>query len=395
MTAPLNLPVLCGVDGCRRLHGHRGEHDMFPTEAWGFLADKDRDKLTKAGFATPRGGAKGAYQNHVARNNKVIIPFEWLNRVKLADYPDGFVVRLLPDQFFADAKKPRPEFLKKNPPVTVGKDAFVLYRTHDDLKNFPPMPEWEVRYLVREGQKVEDRGDGAEDRGHYVLRVAAITKARTKRHDGPPQGIFAPEYADRETNYFCKCVLAWLIIQTRHSPYTTLQAGHLRAILNEAKLLDAAGFERRNSLRHGITCCPLCLRTLEYEQLHSTIVFEDEAGTGNAAFQIEGATRSTHVNLFHLIPLVYTSLEHRPEQIAWGHGICNTRLGQRRCYSLQELKERDLKVGVIREEGIETFGWISEDFQMIRSPHGAVWIQLNGDTVTEDDLTAPPATAKG
>ena len=146
-------------------------------------------------------------------------------------------------------------------------------------------------------------------------------------------------------------------------------------------------------MRHGITCCPLCLRTLEYEQLHSTIVFEDEAGTGNAAFQIEGATRSTHVNLFHLIPLVYTSLEHRPEQIAWGHAICNTRLGQRRCYSLQELKERDLKVGVIREEGIETFGWISEDFQMIRSPYGAVWIQLNGDTVTEEDLTPPPAVA--
>jgi hypothetical protein len=128
--------------------------------------------------------------------------YAWAERAKTV----GYVVRLLPDQFFSDAKKPRPEFLKKNPPVTVGKDAFVLYRTHDDLKNFPPMPEWEVRYLVREGQKVEDRGGGAEDRGHYVLRIAAITKARTKRHDGPPQGIFAPEYTDRETNYFCKCV---------------------------------------------------------------------------------------------------------------------------------------------------------------------------------------------
>jgi hypothetical protein len=49
-------------------------------------------------------------------------------------------------------------------------------------------------------------------------------------------------------------------------------------------------------------------------------------------------------------------------------------------------------VGVIREEGIETFGWISEDFQMIRSPYGAVWIQLNGDTLTDEDLSPPPAT---
>jgi hypothetical protein len=127
MSALLNLPALCGVDGCRRLQGHRGDHDKYPTEAWGFLADKDKDKLTKAGFATPRGGAKGAYQNHVARNNKVIIPYEWLAEVKLENYQDGYVIRLLPEQFFAEAKKPRPEFLKKNPPVTVGKDAFVLF----------------------------------------------------------------------------------------------------------------------------------------------------------------------------------------------------------------------------------------------------------------------------
>lgn len=113
MTTSLNLPALCGVDGCRRLHGHHGDHDKYPSEAWGFLAGKDKDKLTKAGFATPRGGAKGAYQNHVARNNKVIIPFEWLAEVKLENYPDGYVVRLQPDQYFADTKKPRLEFLKK------------------------------------------------------------------------------------------------------------------------------------------------------------------------------------------------------------------------------------------------------------------------------------------
>ncbi len=389
MTAPLGLPLLCGIDGCRRLKGHRGDHDNYPTEAWGFLVDKDKDKLTKAGFATPRGGAKGAYQNHVARNNKVIIPFERLAEVRLDNYSDGYVVRLLPDQFFEGPQKVRPEFLKKDAPVTVGKDCFILYRTHDDLRRFPPMAEWEVRYLVREGQKVDDRGDGAEDRGHYVMRVAAITKTRTKRHDGPPQGIFAPEYADREINYLCKCVLAWLTVQTRNSPYTTLQAGHLRAVLDATKLLDAASYERRNSLRHGLTCCPLCMRTLDYSQLHSTITFEDEAGTGNAGAQIIGATRSTAVNLFHLIPLGYSSLEHSPKQIAWGHAICNSRLGQRRCYSLQELKEMDLKVGVIREQGVETFGWISEDFEMIRSPYGAVWIQLNGDTLTDEDLKSP------
>jgi hypothetical protein len=38
------------------------------------------------------------------------------------------------------------------------------------------------------------------------------------------------------------------------------------------------------------------------------------------------------------------------------------------------------KVAVVLGEGIiETFGWISEDWLMIRSPNGAVWMQLNGD----------------
>ena len=76
---------------------------------------------------------------------------------------------------------------------------------------------------------------------------------------------------------------------------------------------------------------------------------------------------------------------HKPLNIGWGHAICNTRLGQRRCYSLEEIIEMDLKVGIIRPEGIETFGWISEDNQMIRSPNGAVWIQLNGDALAELD----------
>lgn len=43
------------------------------------------------------------------------------------------------------------------------------------------------------------------------------------------------------------------------------------------------------------------------------------------------------------------------------------------------------KLGIIRPEGIETFGWISDDYQMIRSPNGAVWIQLHGD-MDEDEL---------
>jgi hypothetical protein len=40
----------------------------------------------------------------------------------------------------------------------------------------------------------------------------------------------------------------------------------------------------------------------------------------------------------------------------------------------------DRKVGIVLQDGlVETFGWISDDWLMIRSPNGAVWMQLNGD----------------
>jgi hypothetical protein len=63
------------------------------------MNEMDRNKLTKAGFATPRGGAKGAYQNHVLRNGRVIIPFEKLQSADITDYKDGYAIRLFPKQY--------------------------------------------------------------------------------------------------------------------------------------------------------------------------------------------------------------------------------------------------------------------------------------------------------
>jgi hypothetical protein len=107
--------------------------------------------------------------------------------------------------------------------------------------------------------------------------------------------------------------------------------------------------------------------------------FEEGAGLVNAAIQVEGATRSTDVNLFHMTPLVYDELEHKPSQVAWGHANCNTRLGQRRCYSVSDLVDMEMKIGIVLDDKIETIGWISSDFSMIRSADGAVWIQLCDD----------------
>ncbi len=387
-------PELCGREGCRLPAGHRGQHDRYP-EAWKFFHEKDRKKIAKAGFATPRGGSKGAYQNHVVRSNKVIVPFEKQPEAPLEAYRDGYVIRLFPEQYFDAPGTPRQEFLASGAPVVVGSNAFILYRTHESLQNFPPLPGWQVRRLLLGGEQVEKRSRQVEDSGHYVLRLAG-TGAKPEENAGPPQGIFAPEYADEEENYWAKCVLAWLVITTYGSPYTTAQADHLRLLLEDAGLADFSVYETRGILRHGLTSCPLCLRVVRYQELHTLVAFNEEIGLINAAAQVAGATRSTAANLFHLIPLVYGSLQHIASAVAWGHANCNTRLGQRKCYSLAELQEMNLKVGILREERIDTIGWISSDYSMIRSARGAVWIRLSSDMSAEewDGLSLGPVSVE-
>ena len=372
---PSDLPDICEHDDCRRLKGHSGVHNPHPSEVWSFFKEKDSKKLSKAGFATPRGGRKGAYQNHVTRSNRVIIPFEFMSRVDLKNYQDDYVVRLFPHQYFESKRTPKAEFLTPSAPVRVGVNAFVLYRTHDSFEKLPPLKGWKVRSLMLDGEAVTKRSAGVVDIGEYVLRLPTLGQ-KAKREEGPAQGLFATEYADDETNYLCKCVLVWLTIQTVDSPYTAVQALHLRAVLRKEGLDDAGRFERAGVLRSALTQCPLCLRHIHYRELHGTVAFDEESGLENAGDQVEGSTRSTVVNLFHLRPLFYRSLVHIPQNVAWGHAVCNTRLGQRPCHSLDEIIEMGRKIGFIREEGVETFGWMSDDDVMIRSHEGAVWIQI-------------------
>jgi hypothetical protein len=355
------------------------------------MQPRDKDKLTKAGFATPRGGRKGAYQNHVLRSNRVVVPFERRAEVTVGNYKNGYVIRLFPEQYFAASGAPKPEFLGAAAGIRVGENAFVLYRSRESYEKFPPHKDWRIRGLECEGSEVDERGKDVIDVGHYVTRIPAVNDEREAIEEGPPQGIFAPEYADDETNFICKCALAWLIVSCTDCPYTTAHAEHLRRILEAAGALDHAGWERKGVTRAGITSCPLCLRYLEYEELHQMLSFSDEAGLINAAEQVAGATRSTVVNLFHMLPLTYSAIEHIPANIAWGHAVCNTRLGQRACHSLADVMAEGLKVGVITGTGIDTFGWITKDFQMIRSPRGAVWIRLHSDMSDEEWQGKPSA----
>ena len=289
----------------------------------------------------------------------------------------------------------KPEFVNGDDSwIVVGNNAYVLYRTQEALQDYPIPADWHPRSLWRDGVKVNQRGDSVTDAGEYVCRVQA-RGSFPKCDEGAPQGIFAPEYAEDEINYLCKCVLALLIVRTVGSPYTTTQAAHLQAVLAQEDLLDEAQYEAKGVLKRGLCICPLCLQSIRYKQLHAMADFTEAFDADNAAEQVPGATRSTIINLFHIDPLRYDSISHIPSNIAWGHHICNTRLGQRPCVSLKELIDLDRKVAVLTEEGTETFGWISVDRRMIRSPDGAVWIQISGDSGTSplpDDEAIPDVT---
>lgn len=374
---------LCNDPNCNLKEHHQGSHLFVYRKAWEELFSQDDvKKIEKAGYCTPRGGDKGGYQNHVNRNSKVIIPYEKLAEVTLSNYKDGYVIRLFPSQYFSEKMTIREEFIN-NTDIVVGENAFILYRTYDDFDTYPPLQEWKIRSLLgydsNKGEyciPVKSRRGNIKDIGHFLLRISnSGTNKKEKKFSGPPQGIFAPEYADANTNFLCQAVLAWLIIKTKDSPYEEANFEHLKAILRKYNLLDSEHYEKDYIIHNGVTACPLCQRAICYSELNEVISYDDEEGLENSTEQV-GATRSTKVNLFHMVPLRYASLEHIPSQVSWGHANCNTRLGQRKCYSFYDLKkvnyEVDINVGMNRS----TLGYASDDKGFIRSQNGDVWIRI-------------------
>lgn len=380
------MVTLCNHPNCNLLSGHKGEHSFIFKKAWEaqFNSD-DIKKIQKAGYCTPRGGAKGGYQNHVNRNGKVIIPYEKLQEVNLSNYKDGYVIRIFPSQYFFATGITKEEFID-NPSVVVGESAFLLYRTYDDFVSFPPLSDWQIRSILKYDKAKgdyclpsDDRRGNVKDCGHYLLRISnSGTNRKSNRFEGPAQGIFAPEYADANTNFLCQAVLAWLTINTEGSPYKKSDFAHLQAILDRHGLLKSAHYEQDCIMQNGVTTCPLCQQPINHSELNELIAFEDEEGLENSAEQV-GSTRSTKINLFHMVPLRYSSLENVPTQVSWGHATCNTRLGQRQCFSYNRLSASGVEVKIHdTQDGTEKIlGYANKAKSFIRSSEGDVWIRIS------------------
>jgi hypothetical protein len=376
--------TLCNDPNCNLKANHTGAHSFIYKKAWTALFnDDDINKIQKAGYCTPRGGAKGGYQNHVNRNSKVIIPYEKLKDVTLDNYKDGYVIRIFPNQYFSSKHVVRDEFLNNNL-VVVGKSAFILYRTYEDFEKLPPLPDWSIRSILKFDKTrqeycipTENRNGDIIDRGHYLLRISnSGTNKKQNRFEGPAQGIFAPEYADANTNFLCQCVLAWLIIKTEDSPYNESDFEHLQAILEKHGLLNSPHYENDFIIHNGKTTCPLCQRVIKHSELNELISFEDEEGLENSTEQV-GSTRSTKINLFHMVPLCYASLENKPKQVSWGHATCNTRLGQRQCFSYFDLQKTEIKLELRENQDQRLLGYINAAKNFIRSENGDVWIRIS------------------
>ena len=381
---------LCENPNCNLPANHRGKHSFIYKKAWeDFFNEDDINKIQKAGYCTPRGGAKGGYQNHVNRNSKVIIPYEKLSEVNLDNYKDGYVIRLFPSQYFTGKYTINSVFID-NPNVVVGSNAFVLYRTYEDYETLPPLPDWEIRSVLKYNsvtQKYDIPSDNRRgniiDCGHYLLRISnSGTNKKQNLFKGPAQGIFAPEYADANTNFLCQAVLAWLIIKTENSPYNESDFEHLKAILQKHNLLDSPHYENDYIMHNGKTTCPLCQRAIMHNELNELISFDDEEGLTNSTEQV-GSTRSTKVNLFHMVPLCYSSLENIPTQVSWGHATCNTRLGQRRCFSYTDLLQNNIEISINENQQQRILGYANRTQNFIRSSNGDVWIRIAKGESTE------------
>lgn len=375
---------LCKNPNCNLLANHKDNHSFIYKKAWEAIFTKDdTNKIQKVGCCTPRGGAKGGYQNHVNRNSKVIIPYEKLSEVNLDNYKDGYVIRLFPSQYFTGKYTVNSVFID-NSTVIVGDNAFVLYRTYEDYETLPPLPDWKIRSILKYNKKTQkydissnDRRGDIIDCGHYLLRISnSGTNKKQKLFKGPAQGIFAPEYADANTNFLCQAVLAWLIIKTENSPYNENDFEHLKAILQKHNLLDSPHYENNYIMHNGKTTCPLCQRIIMHNELNELISFDDEEGLTNSTEQV-GSTRSTKVNLFHMVPLCYSSLENIPTQVSWGHATCNTRLGQRRCFSYHDLLETEIEIEINDGQKQRFLGYTNATQSFIRSQNGDVWIRIS------------------
>lgn len=263
------------------------------------------------------------YQNRVARNSTVLIPYSfWNKKFSAIGFENGFIVLISPITFFADEK-----FQTKlaSQGLILGKNLLVFYETRQ---------QWDT-YNPKKYKWVPAKSRTSPLRGQYVARVPA----RTSHEDGGKilqgfidtankgAGIRVFEYASSSTIKDCRDQLEALFWLCDDSEAVATTAGMLapdallrkNSVLEDCKTRGLLDLDRLTKARvinkQGKTTCPLCLEELPGLGFLSRL----EQAEGR---EVPDLT-VTQINLFHIKELRINSLNHCPYNLGWGHHHCN------------------------------------------------------------------------
>lgn len=267
------------------------------------------------------------YQNRVARNSTVLIPYAFWEQCRVPSavegtYENGFIVLLSPAEYFQSQNIN--EVLSSRG-LEIGVNALVFYETRE---------QWNANNPRTMGWKPAKRR-AAPVGGQFVARVPATTAMANgerivRGFDATAMkgaGIRVYEYASSATNTRCRLqleALYWMCVDAAAvaASYgmTADSAGKRKeTILAQCEELGLLDLQQLREARivglSGHTICPLCLDGLSGHGFFARM----EQAEGRVVPDLT----VTQLNLFHIEELRTGVLNHKPYNLGWGHHHCN------------------------------------------------------------------------
>jgi len=265
------------------------------------------------------------FQNRVARNSTVLIPYSLLNQGYLSEeisYENGFIVLISPKDYFSSLNT----LLQVGcHDLVIGENILIFYEKREDWIKYNP-----INYgWYPATQRKNPLG------GQYVARISATTANQSggKIHQGftdtkmKGAGIRVYEYADKETIEYCRIqleALFWMCKDAKQVVATngmtesdiTLRQSYNFSKAHQHNLLNTYRLKQNRILnKQNYTVCPLCLEVLSGHGFFNRM----EQAQGREVHDLT----ITQINLFHIQELRYGRFNHRPHNLGWGHHHCN------------------------------------------------------------------------
>lgn len=265
------------------------------------------------------------YQNRVARNSTVLIPYElWSDKFPFPEggFENGYIVLISPEHYF-ETKAIEKKLHSKGLKLCI--NALIFYYSRKEWDKYNP----ETLKLKPAQNRTRRLG------GSYVARVPATTALEnggkimrgftTTAIKGA--GIRVFEYASSEVISNCRDQLEALFWLCRDSEAAVEENGMDQAELCRRKkeimskcskkgLLDYKKLTRARVVdREHKTVCPLCLEQISGKGFFSRM----KQAEGR---EVQDIT-VTEINLFHIEELRFGKYNHCPYNVGWGHHHCN------------------------------------------------------------------------